>query len=90
MPTRTGYVEVDGRYFPLHRKKANDENGGCKCSRHWNECQPDCGRCFPCTECGKVVVLDPGDICGQCYVRGEFGGTHQSKLQRGGRIKGWL
>ncbi len=103
MPTRTGYLEVDGRYFPLHRKKANDANGGCKCIKfgeRWNqslrafvsECQPECSKFTePCVGCGRKVALDENDICGRCYVKQEFGGgQNQSKLQRGGRIKGWL
>jgi hypothetical protein len=90
MPTRAGYVEIDGRYFPHHRKKANDEHGGCKCIQVSRECV--CGKFTePCATCGRVVALDEDDICGPCYVRREFGGgRNQSRLQRGGRIKGWL
>ena len=87
MPTRTGYEEIDGRYFPLKRNKANDSNGGCKCIKRWKECH--CGKFSePCAGCGRMVALDENDICGPCYVRQEFGGgNNQSKLTYGGRPK---
>jgi hypothetical protein len=67
MPTRTGYLEVNGRRFPFKRVGAN--YAGCLCAQNgFNECQPECGRFTEaCPGCGRRVALGPDDgTCGRC------------------------